>query len=327
MRILIVKTSSLGDVVHMLPAITDASRIISDLVVDWVVEESFQSVPAWHPSVENVIPIAVRRWRKDLISPGIRSEICSARKNIRSIKYDAIIDSQGLIKSSVITHWGKGKRCGYNSRSAREGFSTWAYDERFEVSKNLHAIERNRQLTALALGYSTEELSLDYGLEDLIDHNSSRSNISFDHIENDLPQKFIVGLHGTSRPDKEWPEENWIELAKKLSDQKIALLLPWGNQREYDRAERISNESGAIVLPKSNLDTLATIISRSKAVVGMDTGLMHIAAALGKSGVAIYPATKAELTGVLSGAGHPPIINLEGTVSVEMILDRLDILE
>ncbi|MFK8067422.1 MAG: lipopolysaccharide heptosyltransferase I [Gammaproteobacteria bacterium] len=319
MRILIVKTSSLGDVVHMLPAITDAVRIFSDLVVDWVVEESFQSVPAWHSSVNKVIPVAIRRWRKNLFSSNTRSEIAMAKNDIQAVNYDLIIDAQGLIKSSILTRLSKGKRAGYNFRSAREPLASWAYDQQISVSKDLHAIERNRQLTALSFGYSLEYLPLDYGLENLINEFSSRSKIDID-----LPENYIVGLHGTSRPDKEWPEENWIQLSQKLADQKATLVLPWGDQREHDRAERIREKGNAFVLPKLDLDCLAEIICRAKAVVGMDTGLMHIAAALGKSGVAIYPVTKPELTGVISGTGHQSIINLEGLVSVDTVFDRLD---
>ncbi len=319
MRILIVKTSSLGDVVHMLPAITDADRVFPDLVVDWIVEKSFQSVPEWNSAINKIIPVTIRRWRKKVFSYSTQSEITSVKKNIQSMKYDAVIDAQGLIKSSIITRLCRGRRYGYNFRSAREPLASLAYDERFLVSKELHAIERNRQLTALSLGYSYHDLPLSYGLENMISEIFSQSK----HSEELFPDRYVVGLHGTSRPDKEWPEENWVQLSQKLADQKITLLLPWGNHREYERAERIAEKGNTVVLPKLDLDSLAEIICRSKAVVGMDTGLMHIAAALGKPGVAIYPATKPELTGVISGAVHQPIINLEGLVSADMVMERL----
>ncbi len=318
MRILIVKTSSLGDVVHMLPAITDAARMIPDLTVDWVVEESFQAVPNWHPVVDKVIPVAVRRWRKNFFSSPIRNEIRSIKQILRSTEYDAIIDSQGLFKSSVVTHWAKGTRYGYDRKSAREPLASWAYDQRINVSRELHAIERNRQITAKSLGYFGEELSLDYGLNNLADLETTETVKSIE-----LPEDYIVGLHGTSRPDKEWVEKNWNDLAQHLDERNTPLILPWGNQREQDRAERIAAAGKAIVLPKLDLDSLALIIKSSKAVVGMDTGLMHIAAALGKSGVAIYPVTRAELTGVTTGGDDQNILNLEGLVTSDKIIQCL----
>lgn len=319
MKILIVKTSSLGDVVHMLPAITDAAQMIPDLSVDWVVEEGFQAVPNWHPVVDKVIPVAIRRWRKNFFSSHIRNEIRSTKQIIRSTEYDAIIDSQGLFKSSVVTHWAKGTRFGYDRKSAREPLASWAYDQRITVSRDLHAIERNRQITAKSLGYSCEGLELDYGLDEL---NSKPLINSESPI--DLPEKYIVGLHGTSRPDKEWPEENWVQLGQHLDDRDTPLILPWGNQREHERAIRIANLTDAIVLPKLDLDNLALIITGAEAVVGMDTGLMHIAAALGKPGVALYLTSSAELTGVKTGAGFPDIKNLsENDLSVENVLDQL----
>ena len=321
MRILIVKTSSLGDVVHMLPAITDAARMIPDLTVDWVVEESFQAVPNWHAVVDKVIPVAIRRWRKSFFSSQTRREIKSTKQNIRSTEYDAIIDSQGLFKSLVVAHWAKGKRFGYDRKSAREPLATWAYDQRINVSRDLHAIERNRQITAKSLGYFGEELALDYGLNNLTDLANTEAIKKID-----LPEDYIVGLHGTSRPDKEWPEENWNSLAQHLDEKNTPLILPWGNQREHDRAKRITATGKAIVLPKFDLDSLAHIIKRSKAVVGMDTGLMHIAAALDKVGVAIYPVTRAELTGVTSSRDELRIVNLEGQVTSDEIIQYLNTL-
>lgn len=298
----------------MLPAITDASKMFPELVVDWVIEEAFQAVPAWHPAVEDVLPVAIRRWRKNIFSLKTVHEIRSTRKAIRSSTYDAIIDSQGLFKSSVITHWARGTHFGYDHHSAREPLSSWAYDQRLSVSRNQHAIDRNRQITAKALGYDSQSLTLDYGIKVPVDYSSIGVN---------LPHTYIIALHGTSRPDKEWPEQNWIELAHRMTAQTTPLVLPWGSQREHERAKRIAENSTAIVLPKLDLDSLACIINKSTAVVGMDTGLMHIAAALGKPGVAIYPVTKPELTGVISGKAEPAIVNLEGTVTTEEVIQTL----
>lgn len=320
MRILIVKTSSLGDVVHMLPAITDAARMIPDLAVDWVVEEGFRAVPGWHPAVQSVIPVALRRWRKTLFSSRTIGAIAACRNSVRSTTYDAIIDSQGLLKSSLITHWARGKRYGYSASSAREPLASWAYDQRIEIPRQQHAIDRNRQITATALGYSCTELALEYGVADMFAGTSTRF-----HPGIELPEQYFVALHGTSRPDKEWPEGNWIQLARLMDEHSSPLLLPWGNQRERERATRIAEKTGALVLPKLDLDSLAWVIKRSRAVVGMDTGLMHIAAALAKPGVALYLTSSPALTGVMTGAGAPAIANLSGAqdLTTERVAEQL----
>ena len=317
MRVLIVKTSSLGDVVHMLPAVTDAKKLIPDITIDWVVEESFQVVPEWHPAVENVIPVAIRRWRRNLFSIRIFNEIRACRSILRKNEYDAIIDTQGLIKSAVITKWGRGKKYGYDRNSAREPLSAWGTDHQFFISRNLHAIDRNRQLTARALGYDYNTLPLDYGITTNFTDQPQKWAL-------ELPKDYIVALHGTSRPDKEWPESNWIELAQALEERNLGILLPWGNEREFERAKRIAEKTRATVLPQMDLNQLARIISSARSVVGMDTGLMHIAAALGKPGVALYLASDPDLTGVKTGAEAPVIHNLSnGQLSVEAVIEHL----
>lgn len=301
----------------MLPAITDAARMIPDLAIDWVVEEGFRAVPGWHPAVQTVIPVAIRRWRKSLFSTQTLRAISTTRKLIRATEYDAIIDSQGLLKSALITHWARGRHYGYHSDSAKEPLASWAYDQHYSVAKDRHAIDRNRQLTALALDYHYQELPLDYGLGGL--------TARFPAVSIDLPRHYIMALHGTSRPDKEWPEENWLALSQRLSDQGSPLVFPWGNELEHQRAQRIAEKTRAMVLPRLSLDQLASIILGSKAVAGMDTGLMHIAAALNKPGVALYLASDPVLTGVKVGAEAPTINSLYGeeNISVDNVYRQL----
>lgn len=291
-RLLIVKTSSLGDVIHMLPAVTDAARAWPGLEVDWLVEEGFAAIPAWHPAVRRVIPIAMRRWKMRWTAADTWRQIGAARASLKEAEYDLIVDSQGLLKSALWTWAARGVRCGYDAASAREPVAARFYDRRFAVPREMHAIERNRRLLAQALGYELDDLQPDYGLGGLA------ARLPAPEVE--LPRRYVVGLHGTSRADKEWPAADWMRLALALAEAGRPLVLPWGNDAERQRAEDISAAvSGTVVLPRLGLDALAVIIDRADAVVGVDTGLMHLAAGLGKPGLALYTATCPALTGVV----------------------------
>lgn len=319
MKALVIKTSSLGDVVHMLPAITDARTCLPDLRIDWVVEEGFAEVPVWHPGVRKVIPLAIRRWRKSLFSANTRQEISHFLQTLQAEQYDIVLDSQGLLKSALVACQAHGTRHGYDRHSIREPLASFCYQQRHEVSRQQHAIARNRQLMAAALGYQLEGLPLDYGIT--IPSQSPPP----------LPENYIVALHGTSRPAKEWPEHYWQELIQDMGERGVHTLLPWGNTREQKRAKRLAQHPSAHVLPRSSLTQLAGIIHHAKAVIGMDTGLMHIAAALDQRGLALYPATAPMLTGVMGNDSTPmPITTLSGaeTQDAAIIIQRLaDLLE
>ncbi len=292
LRILIVKTSSLGDVIHMLPAVTDAARARPGLEVDWLVEEGFAAIPAWHPAVRRVIPIAMRRWKKRWTAADTWREIGVARTSLQATDYDLIVDSQGLFKSALWTRAARGPRCGYDAASAREPVAARFYDRRYPVAREMHAIERNRRLLAQAVGYELDDLRPDYGLSGLA------ARLPAPGVA--LPGRYVVGLHGTSRADKEWPVADWKRLGLALAGVSRPLVLPWGNEAERQRAEEIAAAvPGTVVLPRLGLDALAVVIDRADAVIGVDTGLMHLAAGLSKPGLALYTATRPALTGVV----------------------------
>ncbi|MEW5838908.1 MAG: lipopolysaccharide heptosyltransferase I [Pseudomonadota bacterium] len=319
MRVLLLKTSSLGDLVHMLPALSDAAKRIPGLRVDWVAEESFAAVPAWHPAVDKVIPVALRRWRKNLAQGSTWQEIGAARRAMRASCYDAVVEAQGLLKSAWMARWAGQPVTGYDRRSIREPLASLFYGHRVAISRELHAIERNRRLLAAALGYGMEDLPLDYGLSGL----ALGANLS--HLQN----VYVLALHGTSREDKEWPEENWMVVGHALAARGRALVLPWGNAHEKQRAERIAAAvPTAQVLPRLGLDELAAIIARAEAVLGVDTGLMHVTAALRKPGLALFPATLPRLTGVRSEPDAPQIASLtpQDDLSANAVLARLEAL-
>ncbi len=165
MRVLIIKTSSLGDVIHTLPALTDAAHAVPGIRFDWVVEEGFAEIPSWHPAVDQVIPVAIRRWRKNLWQTLKSGEWKAFKQRVRERRYDLVIDAQGLVKSAWLTRLIKAPVAGLDRYSAREGLASRFYDRRLSVAVGQHAVERVRQLFALALAYDLPEGLGQYGLD------------------------------------------------------------------------------------------------------------------------------------------------------------------
>lgn len=290
MRVLLIKTSSLGDVIHALPALTDAAHAIPGIRFDWVVEEGFAEIPTWHPAVDHVIPVAIRRWRKNLWQTFRNGEWRQFKKRVRERKYDLVIDAQGLVKSAWLTRYIKAPVAGLDRYSAREGLASRFYDRRLSVARGQHAVERVRQLFALALGYDLPSGLGDYGLD--------RSRLE------EIPAKpYVVFLHGTTWDTKHWPEVYWRQLAERLGRNGLHICLPWGNPAEKARAERIAQGlSNAQVLPKLNLAGVARVLAAAKACVAVDTGLGHLAAALDVPTLSLFGPTNPGLTGAYGKA-------------------------
>ncbi|MDR3490607.1 MAG: lipopolysaccharide heptosyltransferase I [Gammaproteobacteria bacterium] len=288
MRILIIKTSSMGDIIHTLPALTDAVNAIPDITFDWVVEEKFAEIPSWHDAVEHVIPVAWRRWRRKLWSPETLKQWQTFRKNLDINEYDKIIDAQGLIKSAIFTWLANGPGSGFDWRSARESAASLVYQHVYPVPKDLHAVTRVRTLFSLALGYDLPNSVPEYGID------KTRFLSAYEE-----KQDYIVFLHGTTWPTKHWPEEYWIGLAKLANAAGLLVKLPWGSQAEHERARRIASCVHAELLPQLDLMELAEVLAGAKAVVAVDTGLGHLAAALDVPSVSLYGPTNPGLTGAL----------------------------
>jgi len=290
MKVLIIKTSSLGDIIHTLPALTDAGKAVGDIQFDWVVEQAFAEVPSWHPLVNKVIPVALRRWRKKPLQ-ALRSEEWRAfRQQLRSEKYDYIIDAQGLIKSAFLMYFAKGLRCGLDWQSAWEPLAALAYQRKYAVEPEQHAVVRVRQLFSQALNYPLSETIADYS----IDRHQLAPAVA------DTVKNYIVLLHGTTWPTKHWPESYWQQLAKQIIAAGFNIKIPWGNSTEHERAQHIAQDlPQAEVLPKLNLAGVAGILAGAKACVAVDTGLGHLAAALKVPTLSLYGPTNPILTGTV----------------------------
>lgn len=291
MKILIIKTSSMGDIIHTLPAITDASKKIPGITFDWLVEENFTEIPKWHKNVNRVIPIALRRWRKDLLSSYKNHEIKNFLQQLQAEKYDCIIDAQGLLKSALITLFARGNnkkaKCGLGFTSAREPLASFCYQQRFTIKKNQHAIMRLRELFAKVLKYPVPLDFPDYG-------------INIRAAMTDKTKPYLVFVPFASRSYKLWSEQKWSELILKAEKNNYFVKIPWGNEVEKQAAERIVYyaKNNALVLPKMSLTELAEEFVNSSGIIAVDTGLAHLAAALNVPTVALYGKTKSNLIGI-----------------------------
>lgn len=282
MKVLVVKMSSLGDVVHTLPAITDMVAARPGITVDWVVEEGFSAIPAMHPGVNRVIPVAIRRWRR---SPfGLMRELPAFVSELRRENYDLVIDPQGLIKSALVVRLARGEKVGYDKSTAREPLASRAYNRKIRVSRDYHAIEKIRRLCARALEYPIPTSIPDYGLAGPGE-----------------PDRQVMFLHGTTWPSKHWPEVFWTGLTKIAIENGYDVLLPHGNDEELARVERIVAEvPQASILPRTGITELAEHMRASGGVVAVDSGLGHLAAAVAVPMVGLYGPTDPRLTGPIS---------------------------
>lgn len=312
-RVLLVKTSSLGDVIHNLPVVSDIHRHFPQAKIDWLVEENYGFIPRMHPQVNEVIPVALRRWRKNLFLPATWREIGTLRKRMKSVTYDAVIDTQGLVKSALLAKWANGPSYGQDRLSAREPLAARFYAHTLPISRSLHAVERNRMLAARALGYPTPTDAGDYGAD--VD-NPVRPDF--------IPEgDYVFVLHGTARASKRWPDTHWQKLFALLAQQDLRVVAAWGSQDELALSKTFASKNKAVVVPPSRLNVMesAQAIVHAKAVIGVDTGFSHLAAALGVPVIGIYTDTDPALSGV-HGSGKAAAINV-GTVNRVPAVDEV----
>ncbi len=316
-RFLLMKTSSLGDVLHNLAVVSDLRRIFPGALIDWCVEAPFAEIPAWHTGVHRVIPVAIRRWRKSLCNRKTWSEISRALGALRTEHYDAIIDTQGLVRSVLLAQLAHGPVYGQNRHEAREALSGLLLTHPLPVPYALHAVERYRTIAATALGYVDRlpELPLDFGLGDRFPAQ---------------PGNEVFLFTNTSRDKKLWPEDYWITVGRQLRDTGLVPVLTAGNAVEAARSQRIAEgiaEGGtkmrkaSEVLYRPTLTQLTERLSKGRLCLGVDTGFTHIACALEIPTIAIFTDTDPALAGGFglgqrATFGHldtiPPVADITG---------------
>jgi heptosyltransferase-1 len=309
--ILFIKTSSLGDVIHHMPAIAEARRHRPDARFVWAVEEAFAPLVRLHPAVDETLPVASRRWRRALLQAATWREVREFADSLRAQAYDEVIDTQGLLRTAIISRLARGRRHGYDAASIREPLAAHFYDVRHSVSRALHAIERNRTLTGRALGYAPQG-GVDFGLDR-------------EKLAGAADAPYAILLHATARPEKQWPEERWIGLGRALAARGTNVLLPWGTEAERGRSERIAGAIPAARVPgRQPLDQVARLVAGAQFVVGVDTGLLHLAAALRVPSVGIFVGSEPGLTGPM-GQGPIAIVGRRGAApAVDEALGVLD---
>lgn len=311
-RVLLVKLSSLGDVIHLLPAVTDLARRRPEVEIHWAVEEGFAPVVAMHPAVKRVLPVSLRRLRANPLSPAGWGALAGARGHLRSVAYDWIVDAQGLLKSVAVARLAKGVLFGYDRASIREKSAARFYDMGLAVPRDLHAVERCRRLLGAVFGYPVEG-EPDYGISPPAEAPDWAPRTDY-----------VVGLHASSKRAKRWPDAHWRTLAERLARDGIVVVFPGGSPAEREDAARLAQASpGGVAAPPMTLPEAAALLARASAVVGVDTGLTHLAVALGCPTVGLYVATKPGLTGLHGG---PRAVNLGGPGAPPSPLDVASVL-
>ena len=301
-RILFVKLSSLGDVVHNLPAVSDVAARMPGAHIAWAVEDAYVDLVRLHPAVNEAIPVNLRALRRNVLRPAEWGRMAKARREVRSGGWDYVIDTQGLLKSATVARWAGPPVFGLDRGSARERVAARFYDVALPVPRELHAVERNRRLVGGVFGYAPGDAA-SYGVVTPAEPLTWLST-----------QRYAVLLHSASRAEKRWPEERWIALGRLLSERGYSPVFPGGTDEELGRASRLAHAvPNAIAAPHLGLREAAALLGNASGVVGVDTGLTHLAVALGVPTVGIYCATRPELTGLhgdnainVGGAGEIP---------------------
>jgi heptosyltransferase-1 len=308
-RVLIVKLSSLGDVVHAMPVVHDIRSVYSGARIDWVVEPAFAPLVRRVQGIGEVIECAQRRWRKRWWTSSVRAEWREFKRQLTAERYDAVIDLQGLTKSAVVARMAKGPSFGLANQTEGSGYEwpvRWLIDQTIEITPRIHALDRSRELAARALNYPVTG-SPYFGL-------LSRAE--------PLPRPTVVFVHGTSRDDKLWPEACWIALGQRMAASGFAVALPHVGEEERARADRIACAIGeqASVWPQMSLDALVDRLGAAQGVIGVDSGLSHIAVALNLPHVQLYNFPTAWRTGPLAAHGHQHQVALERDPTPELDL-------
>lgn len=313
MKILLVRLSSMGDLIHTLPAVEDLARLRPDVELHWLSESGFADIARLHPFVKKVHTMKWRQWRKQLNRAEIWCEIGRLKTELRQERFDFVLDSQGLLKSALFAKMAAAPVKGLDKNSAREAFAAAFYRQKFAVPKGRNAVWRNRALFAQVFDYEMPE-EQKFGLQ--VPESGRLKNLN---------TPYYAALHATSRDSKLWPAEYWQALLKKLNEsQACTVYLPWGNRTEKERAETIASSLPFTrVCDKMNLLQAAYLLENAVGVIGVDTGLLHLANALDKPVVGIYTDTDPAKTGVQESAWAKNLGNVAQIPTAEEVYSVL----
>ena len=313
MKILLVKLSSLGDVVHTLPVVQDIQAAMPEAQIDWVLEKSFAPLLSFfvaNKQINRVIICELRRWRKSPFSSATLREWRTFKTELQADSYDAVIDLQGLSKSALVSRLvrltPKGKRYALANKTEGSGYEAptrWVADVAFHIQPHIHAVKRSRELAALALGYSVD-LIPDFGLKTAVDQQILVRN-AIENIATPVVEKTLALIHGTSRADKQWPLDQWVELGLRLIGAGYKIAIARGSAAELATSQAIARaishgpggQGSVTVWPMRPLDELTAALAQCIGVIGVDSGVSHIAVALGLPHVQIYNFDTAWRTG------------------------------
>jgi heptosyltransferase-1 len=311
----------MGDVIHAMPMISDIARAFPHARIDWLIEEAFAEIPRLHPAITRVLPVALRRWRSNVLHASAWRELLEARREMRRTRYHTVIDCQGLLKSAVLASWARGPVTGYAADSAREPLAAFLYHRKVSLKRELHAVDRMRELGAAALGYT-----LVPGLAEPADF-SLRTRVAALHAEPPFDEDgAVLLLTNASRASKLWPDDHWVALEDALARDGRLCLLAWGSAAERaDCERRAARMHSARVLPRSSIGQIATLAARASLVVGLDTGLSHLAAAVGAPTVGIFCDYDPARVGLRGGGarGEGRVASLGGVDQVPPVAEVL----
>ncbi len=311
MRILIVKTSSMGDVVHALPAVSDIRRHRPGITIDWLVEAPFAAIPRLHPAVSKVMPLSWRKWRKSLFKRETREAMAALRADLRTESYDLVLDLQGLLKSVMWGLQARGPLVGYDRDSIREPMAALCYQRTAKVSRELHAVERCRRLAAAHLGYVLPVSAPSFDITPPV--GSWRA-----------PVLSAALIPCASRPEKLWPEAHWIAIGQRLQRAKLKPVVIWGSDEERQRAERIAAGCDGLVPPFLSVADTAAVLGQARQVIGLDTGFSHLGAAFGAPTIGIYCDHEPGLAGI-TGPGRVASFGGKGQVpTLDEVMAQLE---
>lgn len=289
-KILLVKITSMGDLIQMLPALTDAHMAYPGIQIDWLCEDTFSDIPALHPVIRKIITLPYRRWKKNIRKAFTSGDIFQFLKTLRAEQYDMVIDAQSNIKSALFSLLAKGKLYGLDKTSVREYGAHFFYRNTITIDRNQNHTHRMRQMLAEILKYPLPQTPANYGIGDE----------NLEKVDIELPQKFIFFTVIASMQYKLWPEKHWSEVINFVLDNGYEIVMPWWSEKEKERVTRLkNNHAGVHLLPPLNLRQKAFVLSKSCGAISLDTGLSHMAAALNKPNICLYGPNASQFCGTI----------------------------